>query len=68
MFLKLFLNAIITNIKIHNILNIIEVSKSMELNKCTKNFMKMFIYVFHMIFQRSMGPRKSRCDFPSGIA
>ncbi len=36
MFLKLFLNAMITNIKIHNILNIIEVSKSTELNKCTK--------------------------------
>jgi hypothetical protein len=34
-FLKLFLNAMIKNIKIHNIFNIIENSKSMEPNKCT---------------------------------
>jgi hypothetical protein len=33
-FLKLFVNAIIMNIKIHNILDIIEISKSMEPNKC----------------------------------
>jgi hypothetical protein len=33
-FLKLFLNVMIKNIKIHNILDIIEISKSMELNKC----------------------------------
>ncbi len=44
-FLKLFLNAMIRNIKIHNIFYIIEISKSMELNKCIhkcfymKNFM-----------------------------
>jgi hypothetical protein len=44
MFLKLFLNAMIRNIKIHNILNIIEISKSMEPNKCIQIFfMKMFI-------------------------
>jgi hypothetical protein len=36
MFLKLFLNTMITNIKIHNFYNIIEVSKAMEPNKCTK--------------------------------
>jgi hypothetical protein len=30
----LFLNAMIRNIKIHNNLDIIEVSKSIELNKC----------------------------------
>jgi hypothetical protein len=33
--LKKNLNAMIRNIKIHNILNIIENSKSMEPNKCT---------------------------------
>jgi hypothetical protein len=33
-FLKLFLNAIIMNIKIHNIRDIIKISNSMELNKC----------------------------------
>jgi hypothetical protein len=34
-FLKLFLNAMIKNIKIHNIFNLIEISKYMEPNKCT---------------------------------
>jgi hypothetical protein len=45
MFLKLFPNAMIRNIKIHNILNIIEISKSMKLNKSIQNTknMKMFI-------------------------
>jgi hypothetical protein len=33
-FLKRFLNAMIRSIKIHNILDIIEISKSMEPNKC----------------------------------
>jgi hypothetical protein len=33
-FLKLFLNIMVRNIKIHNIFDIIEISKSMELNKC----------------------------------
>jgi hypothetical protein len=57
----------ITNIKIHNFYNIIEVSKAMEPNKCTKKqFMKMFIYVFPMIFQSLMGPIKSKCDIPNG--
>jgi hypothetical protein len=44
-FLKLFLNAMISNIKIHNTLDIIEISKSMEPNKCIHNFfyMKMFV-------------------------
>jgi hypothetical protein len=32
-FLKLFLNAMIRNIKINNILDIIEISKSMESNE-----------------------------------
>jgi hypothetical protein len=34
-FVKLFLYTIIRNIKIHNILDIIEILKSMEPNKCT---------------------------------
>ncbi len=34
-FLKLSFNAMIRNIKKHNILDIIEISKSMEPNKCT---------------------------------
>jgi hypothetical protein len=34
-FLKLFLNVMIKNIRIHDILDIIEISKSMEPNKCT---------------------------------
>jgi hypothetical protein len=44
-FLKLFPNAMIKNIKICNILDIIGFSKSMEPNKCIykKKFMKMFI-------------------------
>jgi len=44
-FLKLFLNEMIRNIKIHNIFDIIEISKSMEPNKCIhkKIYMKMFI-------------------------
>jgi len=36
-FLKLFLNAMIRKIKIHNILDIIKISKSMEPNKCIHN-------------------------------
>jgi len=45
MFFKLFLNAMIRNIKIHNILDIMEISKSMEPNKCFffLKFKKMFI-------------------------
>jgi hypothetical protein len=34
MFLKLFQNEMIKNIKVHNILDIIEISKYMEPNKC----------------------------------
>jgi hypothetical protein len=67
MFLKRFLNAMIRNIKIHNILDI---SKFMEPNKCIKKnkIVKMFILVFLMIFQNSMGRGKSRCDVPSGTS
>jgi hypothetical protein len=35
MFLKLFLNAMIRNIEIDNILDIIEILQSLEPNKCT---------------------------------
>jgi hypothetical protein len=42
-FLNCFLNAMIRNIKIHNIFYIIEISKSMELNKCIfLKIIKMF--------------------------
>ncbi len=37
MFLKCFLNAMIRNIKIHNILDIIGFSRSMEINKYIHN-------------------------------
>jgi hypothetical protein len=33
--LKLFINVMIRNLKIHSVLNIIEISKFMEPNKCT---------------------------------
>jgi hypothetical protein len=56
----------IKNIKIHNIINIIEISKSMEPNKCIKKIMKMFIQMFLMIFQSLMGLGKSKHDNPSG--
>jgi len=36
-FLKLFVNAMIMNMKIRNIVNIINISKSMKLHKCIKN-------------------------------
>jgi hypothetical protein len=39
MFLKLLLNVMIKNIKIHNILDITEISKSMERNKCIQFFL-----------------------------
>ncbi len=38
MFLKLFLDAMIRNIKIHNIFDIIGFSKYVEPNKCIHNF------------------------------
>jgi hypothetical protein len=45
MFLKLFLNAMIRNIKTKNILDIIENLESMEPNKCFhfERIMKIFI-------------------------
>jgi hypothetical protein len=30
--------------------------------------MKIFVWLFLMIFQSSMGPGKSKCDIPSGTA
>jgi hypothetical protein len=57
----------IKNIKIENILDIIVISKSMELNKCNqKNIMKILKKKFPMIFQSLMGLGKSRYDVPSG--
>jgi hypothetical protein len=38
MFLNFILNAIIRNINIHNILDIIEISKSVEPNECIQIF------------------------------
>jgi len=32
----------------------------------TQKIMKMFVLVFPIIFQSSMGLRKSKCDIPSG--
>jgi len=57
----------IRNIKIHNILDSIDISKSMKLNKCIpkEKIMKMFISMFPMI-QSLKGLGKSRCDIPSG--
>jgi len=50
------------------VFDIIEISKYMKPNQCIyqKKIMKKFIEVFNMIFQSLMGPRKSRCDVPSG--
>jgi hypothetical protein len=58
----------IINIKIQNILNIIEIKKSMEPNKCIhqKQIMKIFIEVIPMIFQSSMGLRNKSVMVPCG--
>jgi type III secretion system FlhB-like substrate exporter len=66
MFLKLLKNAMIRNIKIHNILDIIEISTSMELNNCIikKNYENV-ISIFPMIFQNLTSLKKSRCDIPT---
>jgi hypothetical protein len=49
MFLKFFQNAIIRNIKIHNILDIIEISKNMEPNKSIhwKFYENVYLSVFY---------------------
>jgi hypothetical protein len=53
----------IRNIKIHNILNIIEISKSMEPNYCNpkKNYEKIYLNVSYD-FSKFDGFKKSRCD------
>jgi DNA-binding sugar fermentation-stimulating protein len=53
----------IMNIKIHNILDIIKISYSIEFLKCFCNFFNKNVYltVFYD-FQSSMGLGKSRCD------
>jgi hypothetical protein len=54
---------------IHNILDIIGISKSMEPNKFVflkNNLWKCSFQVFPIIFQSLIGPRKSRCDVPNG--
>ncbi len=58
----------IKNVRIHNILDIIEISKSMEPNKCIpKNIYEIFHFkCFFINFQSLMGPRKLRCDVLSG--
>jgi len=67
MLLKLFLNAMIRKIKIHNILDIIEISKSMELNKCIniKNYENVCLNV-SCNFSKFNGSKKSRCDVFNG--
>ncbi len=44
MFLKLSLNVMIRNIKIQNIFDIIEISKTMDFNKCIHY--KNYIYIY----------------------
>jgi hypothetical protein len=59
MFLKLFLNAMIRKIKIHNIINIIEILKSMEPNKCTPNFLYENVHLnVSYDFSKSDGSKK----------
>jgi hypothetical protein len=62
-FLKLFTNAMIRNIKIQNILDIIEIQNLWNIINVLIN---IYIDMFPMIFQSLMGPRKSRCDVPNG--
>jgi hypothetical protein len=61
MFLKLFLNAMIKNNKIHNILDIIELSKSMEFNKCihTKTYENVHLNVSYD-FSKFDGSKKMK--------
>jgi hypothetical protein len=58
MFLKLFLNAMVRNIKIHNTLHIIEISKSMEPNKCTHYKIKNIYLSVSYDFSKFNGLRK----------
>jgi hypothetical protein len=57
-FLKLFVNAMIMNMKIQNILNIIKISKSMELNKhIFKNYENVYLNVSY-VFSKFDGSKK----------
>jgi hypothetical protein len=58
----------IRNNKIHNILDIIGASKSMELDKCihSKKNWKCSFKCFPWFCQSLLGPKKSKCDVPSG--
>ncbi len=62
-FLKLFLSAMIKNIKIHNILNIIEISKLMELInvRVLKIYENIYLSVSYD-FSKFDGFKQSRCD------
>ncbi len=67
MFLKLFLNAMIMNIKIQNILDIIEISKSMEPNNVFQIFFNENVHLsLSYDFSKFDGSRKikSRCEIP----
>jgi hypothetical protein len=57
----------IRNIKIHNICNIIEISKSMEPNKCIHNnfLQKCLFKCFINDFSKIDGPKETNCDVPS---
>jgi hypothetical protein len=68
MFLELFLNAMIKNIKIQKNLDIIEISKSMEPNKCIQEifFMKNVHLSVSYDFSKFDGSVKIKCDVPSG--
>jgi hypothetical protein len=59
MFMKLFINVMIRNIKTNNILDIIEIPKSMEPNKCSpkSNCEKKYLNVFND-FSKFNGSRK----------
>jgi hypothetical protein len=61
-FLKLFVNAMIKNIKIQNIFNVIEISKSMEPNKyiyMKKIYENIYLSVSYD-FSKFDGSRKSK--------
>jgi hypothetical protein len=44
-FLKLFINVMIRKLKIHNVFDIIKISKFMEPNKCTHENIVMKIFI-----------------------
>ncbi len=56
--MKSFLNAMIMNIKIHNILDIIKISYSMELYKKIVNFFNKNVYLSVFYDFQSLMARK----------